>query len=132
MPTVLRHPHPQHHVHHNMTWYFLLALGVMFVLILSLSIVPTISIPGPAINVETSHEAAYLEYLRGEKVMYTNPIELNSALVAYHAGEKFVYDARQGATWAYRLGEKSAVMDIKALNAEDALFLQRMGEKAYK
>lgn len=130
MPTVMRHP--QHQVHHHLSWYVLLALAITFVLILSLSVLPTITVTRPVVNVVTNPEVAYMEYLRGEKVMYTNPVALNNALVAYHAGEKFIYDARQAATVAYRLGEKSAVVDIKALNAEDALFVQRMGEKAYK
>jgi hypothetical protein len=115
-----------------MSFYVLLALAVTFVLILSLSVVPTINIPGPVVRVDTNREVAYTEYLRGEKVMYTNPIALNNALVAYHTGEKFIYDGRQAATWSYLVGEKSAVLSLEALNAADALYVQRMGEKVYK
>ena len=128
MPNVMRHPHQHRHVHHNLSWYVLIVLMISFALILTLSLVPTITFPGTPINPAVFRENAYHEYLRGEKVMYTNPIELNNALVAYHAGEKILYDITT-ATWSYHLGEKSATLDLKALNAEDALYLQRMGEK---
>lgn len=128
MPNVMRHPHQQHHVHHNMSWYFLLAIAVMFVLILTLSIIPTVNIPAPTTSLAAIRENAHQLYLYGEKVMYTNPIELNNALVQYHAGEKILYDINN-ATWAYHLGEKSATLNLNALNAEDALYIQRMGEK---
>jgi hypothetical protein len=131
MPNVMHHTHQPHHVHHHLSWYFLVGLVIAFGMILILSIMPTITIPAPAINPMLYRESAYLEYLRGEKVMYTNPIELNAALTAYHAGEKVLYD-HNSATWAYHLGEKNAMLDIKALNAEDALFAQRMGEKGIK
>lgn len=128
MPNVMRHPHQPHRVHHNAVWYALLAMAIMFVLILTFSLVPTITLPGTTVNPAYFKEAAYIQYLRGEKVMYTNPIELNNALEAYHAGEKIPYDLNK-VIWSYHLGEKSATLDLKALNAEDALFLQRMGEK---
>ncbi|MEY2817248.1 MAG: hypothetical protein RL275_711 [Chloroflexota bacterium] len=131
MPNVMRHPHQHHHVHRNLSWYVLLVLGITFALILTLSIVPTITIPGTVISPAVFRESVYHEYLRGEKVMYTNPIELNNAFVAYHAGEKILYDVNT-ATWAYHLGEKSATLNLAALNPEDALYLQRMGEKDIK
>jgi|APDOM4702015023_1054809.scaffolds.fasta_scaffold124994_1 hypothetical protein len=131
MPNVKHHAHRPHQVHPHTNWYILFAVALAFVLILTLSIVPGITIPGTVISPEHFREAAYLQYLRGEKVMYTNPIELNNAFVAYHAGEKILYDINN-ATMAYHLGEKSAALDLQALNAEDALFLQRMGEKDIK
>lgn len=130
MPNVIRHPQQQHH-HGNLSWYVLLAFAIVFVLILALSIAPTISIPGTTISSTFFSENAYHAYLRGEKVMYTNPIELNAALVAYHAGEKVQYDINS-ATWAYHFGEKNAALNLAALNAEDALYIQRMGEKDIK
>lgn len=130
MPNVMHHAHHPHHVHHHLSWYILIAMAVMFVLILILSLAPTITIPAPAVNMAAVRESAYLDYLRGEKIMYTNPIELNNALQAYHIGEKIMYDVNS-ATWAYHLGEKNAVLDLKALNSQDALFAQRMGEKGY-
>lgn len=105
-------------------------MAIMFALILTFSLVPTIAIPDTSVRPVNLKEVAYVQYLRGEKVMYTNPIELNNALTAYHAGEKILYDIKN-ATWAYHLGEKNAMLDLKALNAEDALFLQRMAEKEY-
>lgn len=130
MPNVMHHAHHPHHVNHHLSWYILIAMAVMFVLILVLSLVPTITIPAPAVNMATVRESAYLDYLQGEKIVYTNPIELNNALTAYHVGEKTLYDINS-ATLAYHLGEKNAMLDLKALNAEDALFAQRMGEKGY-
>jgi hypothetical protein len=128
MPNVIHHPHQPHQVHHNASWYLLIVLTTFIVMILVFSVVPTITFPGTTISRGTYRESAYLEYLRGEKVMYTNPIELNNALVAYHAGEKVLYD-RSAALWTYHLGEKGAVLNLQALNAEDALYLQHMGEK---
>lgn len=131
MPNVMHHAHRPPHVHHNASWYIFVALTALLGVILILSLMPTITIPSiTPINMAAVRESAYHDYLRGEKVMYTNPIELNNALVAYHAGEKILYDINN-ATLAYRLGEKSAVLDLKALNAEDALYIQRMGEKDY-
>lgn len=126
MPNVMRHPHQ---VHHHFSWYLLFAVMILFALILTLSVIPTITLPGTTIHPAYFKETAYFQYLLGEKVMYTNPIELNNAMVAYHAGEKIIYDVNN-ATWSYRLGEKSATLDLRALNAEDALYLQRMGEKS--
>jgi hypothetical protein len=103
----------------------------MLILSLVLTMLPVITSPSTTFNPALYRENVYHEYLRGEKVMYTNPAVLNNALVAYHAGEKILYDVNS-ATWAYHFGEKSAVLDLKALNAEDALFLQRMGEKFIK
>jgi len=127
----MHHAHRPHHVHHNASWYIFVALTALLGVILILSLMPAITIPSVTpINMAAVREGAYLDYLRGEKVTYTNPIELNDALVAYHAGEKILYDINN-ATLAYRLGEKSAALDLKALNAVDALYVQRMGEKDY-
>ncbi|GAB4398836.1 MAG: hypothetical protein OHK003_21930 [Anaerolineales bacterium] len=132
MPNVMHHVHRPPHVHHNASWYILVALTALLGVILILSLIPTITIPSiTPINMAAVREGAYLDYLRGEKIMYTNPIELNNALVAYRAGEKILYDIHN-ATLAYHLGEKSATLDLKALNAEDALYIQRMGEKDYQ
>ena len=128
MPNVMRHPHQHHNIHHHFSWYVLLAIMVSFALILTLSIVPTITLPSKTIHPAYFKETAYFQHLLAEKAIYTHPAELNAALTAYHAGEKILYD-RNSATWAYHLGEKNAVLDITALNAEDALYAQRMGEK---
>lgn len=129
MPNVMRHPHQPHQVHHHFSWYLLFAVMILFALILTLSVIPTITLPGTTIHPAYFKETAYFQHILGEKVMYTNPIELNNAMVAYHAGEKILYDINN-ATWSYHLGEKSATLDLRALNAEDALYLQRMGEKS--
>lgn len=131
MPNVIHHAHRPPQVHHGVSWYLLIVLGVMLILSLVLTMLPIITSPGTTFNPVLYRESVYREYLRGEKVMYTNPAVLNNALVAYHAGEKIIYDVNS-VTWAYHFGEKSAVLDLKALNAEDALFLQRMGEKVIK
>lgn len=131
MPNVIHHPHQPHKAHHHTTLYFVLASLIMFALIITLSIVPTITLPGRTINPAYYSETTRLNYLHGEKVMYTNPVALQSAFVAYRAGEKIVYNIDY-AVLAYRLGEKGAVLGLGALNTEDALYLQRMGEKAFQ
>jgi len=142
MTNALHHPHQ---AHHHVPWYFFLILAIAFAMILTFSIMPSITISRSISIPVTGNQNAYVEYLRGEKVMYTNPIELNNALVAYHAGEKPIYANpadRNTATWAYHLGEMNAAMSFEdalweyrmgewnaALSLEDALWEYRMGEK---
>lgn len=151
MPNVIQHAHRPPQIHPHTSWYFFLGLLLAFLLILSISILPTLTFPGTVVGPEFYRENAYRAYLAGEKVMYTNPVALNNALVAYHAGEKVIYDAnvaamvhtmgekqamlplealnRQDALLVYRMGEKGAVLSLEALNREDALIAYRMGEK---
>ncbi len=128
MPNVIHHAHRPPHVQHGMLWYFFWGMTIAFIMVLVLSLLPTITFPGTIIEESYYRDVAKQAYLQGEKVLYTNPVELNNALAAYHAGEKTVYTI-SNAIWSYRIGEKSAVLDIRALNAEDVLYEYRMGEK---
>src|SRR5215212_8293148 len=69
---------------------------------------PSVVAPRPASFPAAESQNAYLEYLRGEKVMYTNPVELNNALTVYHLGEKVIAgNALEVAMLKYRQGEKA-------------------------
>lgn len=145
MTNALHHPHQ---VHHHVPWSVIAALVVMFIMILGLFLAPTISLPAQISAPSIDKQGVYVEYLRGEKVMYTNPFELNKALNAYHAGEKSIYanpTDRNTATWAYHLGEMNAALNFEdalwqyrfgewnaALNLEDAMWEYRMGEKGLR
>lgn len=145
MTNALHHPHQ---VHHHVPWSVIAALVVMFIMILGLFLAPTISLPAQISAPSIDKQGVYVEYLRGEKVMYTNPLELNKALTAYYAGEKPIYANpadRNTATWAYHLGEMSAALNFEdalwqyrfgewnaALNLEDAMWEYRMGEKGLR
>lgn len=131
MPNVIHHAHRPHHVHHGASWYLLIGLGIVFIMSLILALLPVIASPSSTFNPALYQENVYSEYLQGEKIIYTNLAVLNNALVAYHAGEKILNDVNS-ATWSYHFGEKSAVLDLEALNAGDALFLQRIGEKVIR
>lgn len=87
--------------------------------------------PQTSFNPAVYRENVYLEYLQGEKITFANPIALNNAFIAYHSGEKVIYDT-QVMMQVHNLGEKSAGIDIAALNLNDALYQYRMGEKAIR
>ena len=131
MPNVIQHTHRPHQVHHDVSWYLLIGLAVMLAVVLIFSMLPVISIPRPAVSPAILREVAYHEYLQGEKTLYANPVALNNAIIAYRTGEKVIYDA-QRALQIHNLGEKTATLDISALNIEDAMFLYRIGEKGLR
>ena len=90
--------------------------------------VPSVVAPRPASAPAAERQNAYLEYLGGEKVMYTNPFELNNALTAYHLGEKVIFgNALESAMLQYHLGEKAIYATTSDLNA--ALTAYHLGEK---
>lgn len=128
MPNVVQHAHRPPQIHPHTSWYFLVGVLLAFLLILFISILPTLTLSGSMVGPEYYRENARLAYLAGEKVIYPNPVALNNALEAYHAGEKVLYDAN-AANMAHRMGEKEAVLSLEALNREDALIAYRMGEK---
>lgn len=145
MTNALHHPHQ---VHHHVPWSVIAVLVVMFIMILGLFLAPSITIPSPISAPSIDRQSVYVEYLRGEKIMYTNPLELNNALTAYHFGEKPIYANpadRNTATWAYHLGEMNAALSFEdalwryrlgewsaALSLEDAMWEYRMGEKGLR
>ncbi len=89
---------------------------------------PSVVAPRPASVPAAESQNAYLEYLRGEKVMYTNPVELSNALTAYHLGEKVIVgNALESAMLQYRRGEKATYATNSDISA--ALWLYHVGEK---
>jgi hypothetical protein len=115
----------------NANLYIITALAIMLIVLLTFAMVPSIAVPEPAIIPATGSQNAYVEFLRGEKVMYANPAGLNEALSAYHLGEKAVYanavDA-SGALSSYLAGEKTIYAN--SVDVGDALSVWSAGEKA--
>jgi hypothetical protein len=94
----------------NASLYIITALAIMVVVLLTFAVVPSIAAPKPAIIPATGSQNAYVEFLRGEKVMYANPDRLSEALSTYRTGEKADYANAvdsSSALSAYRLGEKA-------------------------
>ena len=102
----------------SLNLFIVAGFAVTVVTILILAIVPSIVPPQPAPIPMTESQNAYLEYLHGEKVMYTNPVELNNALTAYHLGEKVIVgNALETAMLQYRQGEKATYATNSDLSA---------------
>ncbi len=94
----------------NSNLYLIVALATALVAVLAFAVVPGIPAPEPAIIPATGSQNAYVEFLRGEKIMYANPVELRDALSAYRAGEKAIYTNSidlGNALSAWRFGEKA-------------------------
>ena len=108
---------------------FLVAgFAITVIALLTLAVAPSIVSPKPAPISVNESQNAYLEYLRGEKVMYTNPVELNNALTAYHLGEKVIAgNALESAMLEYRRGEKAIYATNSDISA--ALIAYHLGEK---
>lgn len=118
--------------HRSFNMNIVVVLVLAFVTIFVLAVAPSVIAPKAAVVPAAGSENAYLDYLRGEKVMYLNPSALENALALYHAGEKEMYGNTQGlsdAIWAWHLGEKFIVQ----FDAREAAMLEyRRGEKSYK
>lgn len=116
----------------NANLYIITALAIMLIVLLTFAMVPSIAVPEPAIIPATGSQNAYVEFLRGEKVLYGNPARLNEALAAYLAGEKAIYTNSvdvDDALSAWSAGEKAI---IRPADVEAALWIHRMGEKGLK
>ena len=114
----------------NSNLYIITALGIALVVFLTLAVVPSIAAPKPALIPVTRNQDAYVDFLRGEKAMYANPVGLSQALSAYHAGEKaFFANAvdSSSALSTYRLGEK--VIYANSADLGNAFATWRLGEK---
>jgi len=114
----------------NANLYIITALGIMVVVLLTFAVVPSIAAPKPAIIPATGSQNAYVEFLRGEKVMYANPARLSEALSTYRTGEKADYANAvdsSSALSAYRLGEKAIYLNTTDLG--NALSTWHFGEK---
>jgi hypothetical protein len=95
----------------NSHLYAILALAITLVVILVFGVAPSIAAPRPAIIPATGSQSAYVEFLRGEKAIYANPVGLSDALSAYHHGEKTIYTKPidfGNALSAWRFGEKAS------------------------
>ena len=115
----------------NSNMYIVLALAITLVVLLTFAVAPSIAAPKPAFIPVTGNQNAYVEFLRGEKAMYANPIRLSESLSAYHAGEKAVYANAVDSSRAlstYRLGEQAIYPNSADLG--NALSTWRSSEKA--
>jgi hypothetical protein len=116
----------------NANLYLITALAIVLVVLLTFAVVPAIATPKPASVPITDSQNAYVEFLRGEKVMYGNPAWSSEALAAYHLGEKAIYTKSidvGDALSAWRAGEK---VIVRSDAVESALWTYRMGEKGLK
>jgi hypothetical protein len=114
----------------NTNMYIVVALAITLVVLLTFAVAPAITAPRPALIPVTGSQNGYVEFIRGEKAMYANPVRLSEALSAYHAGEKVVSANAIQSTSAlstYRLGEKAIFTNSGDLGK--ALFTWRFGEK---
>jgi hypothetical protein len=114
----------------NATMYLILAVMIAAMILLTITVAPSLVMPKPALIPVTAGDDAYMEYLRGEKIIYANPFALSNALTAYHLGEKAIHanaaDTSDALT-AYHLGEK-----FVAPNIESAMWEYRQGEWGVK
>lgn len=124
--------HPKQHHHHTFLWYLMIGLGIMAVFIVIVAILPYIMISSPTAYTVRGDHSGYVEYLRGEKVIYASRLELNNALTDYHVGEKItgatLLDSYSAIT-KYHMGEKP-IVNLEMWEA--ALLAYRQGEKDYK
>jgi hypothetical protein len=109
---------------------FVIALVITLAAILAAAISQFVVAPRPAAAPITERENAHVEYLRGEKTIYANPVALSNALAAYHLGEKVWFEAalnKDAALSRYLAGEKIVVEDPMDLGA--AMTAYHIGEK---
>ena len=115
----------------NANLYIITALAITLIVFLMLAVVPSIAAPEQASISETSNRSAYVEFLRGEKAIYANPVGLSEALSAYHTGEKAVYAGAVDSSDAlsvHRLGEKAIYTN--SVDLGNGLSVWSFGEKA--
>ena len=67
----------------NSKLYIIIALTTALITILTFAVLPSIVVSEPGLIPVTGSEAAYAQYLKGEKALYTNAVDLDSALWAY-------------------------------------------------
>ena len=92
----------------NSNLYLVIALAITLVVILTFALAPSIAALKSALIPVTGSQNVYVEFLRGEKAMYANPVGLSSALSAYHLGEKNLAANPEAALLEYRQGEKDS------------------------
>jgi hypothetical protein len=69
----------------------IVTLALMLIVIVTIAVARPLVAQKAAVVPVTGSQDALVEYLRGEKVIYTNPFELSNVLTAYHLGEKATY-----------------------------------------
>ena len=115
----------------NANLYIITALAITLIVFLTLAVVPSITVPQPAIRSEASSQNAYVEFLSGEKVMYGSPARLSEALSTYHIGEKAVYASGADSSSAlsmWSFGEKAIYAN--SVDLGNGLSVWSSGEKA--
>jgi hypothetical protein len=135
--------------HRTASMNLFIALAIVVVAVLAFAALSSIVVPKPGIIPVTGNQNAYVDFLRGEKAVFSGRIELGNVLSTFHAGEKAVYINAVdvgGALSTYRLGEKALYPSPVAANAlsawhsgeativrfdalESALLTWRQGEK---
>ena len=121
--------HHQPHRHFHVNWYFLVVLLAAVAVIGGILVEPYITTREAAVIPVTGSQNAYVEYLRGEKVVYAMPATVSEALTTYHLGEKAFYAGMtkpSEALTTYHLGEKQVMSNI-----DYALLTYHLGEKDY-
>ena len=116
--------------HRGFNIYYIVAVAIAFVGILTFAIAPSMIPLKSSVASVTGNQNAYVDFLRGEKVIYANQSGVNNALSDYRAGEQtlYIYAVNSNdALEAYHAGEKAVVP-----NAESALVVYHQGEKKVK
>jgi len=109
---------------------FFIALAILLVAVLTFAVVPAITSPKSAIIPAAGNQNAYVDFLRGEKIMFTSEAGINTVMADYRAGEKTLYTNvvnPSSALVAYHAGEKDIVNSV-----DSALVEYRRVEKIIK
>jgi hypothetical protein len=116
--------------HLTVSMKFFIVLSITLVAILAFVAVSSVFVSKPAFTPITENQNVYVDFLRGEKVIFAGTIVLNEVFSAYYVGEKAVYAGAVNSSNAlsiWRLGEKSVAPSI-----ESVLLRHRQGEKDIK
>lgn len=102
-----------------------IALAVALIAVFAFVVTQSAARPKSAVVPATGIQNAYIQYLRGEKAIYANPVAVNNAITAYHLGEKPLVDISNPLS-AYRAGEQT-LYEVSDLGT--ALSAYHLGEK---
>jgi len=115
---------------HTNNLFIVAGFAITVIALVILAVAPSIVTPIPALIPVTADEEAHVEYLRGEKVLYANPVARSEALSAYHLGEKTPFETAldmDSALSQFLAGEKVLFENPMDLNA--AVTAYHLGEK---
>lgn len=121
--------HAATHKQQTVSVSVIITLVIAVIVIGVIIAIPYITSPRTAVIPVTGNQNVYSEYLRGEKLIFAAPMNVNDAMAAYRLGEKTTLTIAinsSGALTAYRFGEKSNLS-----MQEYALLIYRSGEKDY-